>query len=114
MLSAINRLTGHKNIEKAKSEGKLFQRKLFGLVVLDRKDKKPSRFAFVVSKKVHNNATHRNRVRRALREAVRYSITRTKKGYNVVFLSKKEIVKKMTDEIMREVTVSLKSVGLVK
>lgn len=114
MLANVNRLTGQKNIERVKKEGKLFQRKLFGISVLKRKDKGPSRFVFVVSTKINKNANQRNRIKRAMRESVRYSMTQTKKGYDVMFLAKKNISNKLTDEIMREVTISLKAIGLGK
>lgn len=112
MLASANKLTGSKNFEKVKEEGGLFQRKWFGISILDRKDKKPSRFGFIVSKKIAKEAVQRNRVKRALREAVRYSLSRIKPGYDVVFLTKKSILKKSTDDIMNEVRYSLKEAGI--
>lgn len=114
MLASVNRLTGAKNYERVKKEGKLYQRKLFGISVLKRKDKEPSRFGFVVSTKISKEAVQRNRIKRAMREAVRYSLTYSRKGFDIVFLAKKITAKKSTDEIMREVKTSLKEIGIAK
>jgi ribonuclease P protein component len=113
MIDSKNRLTGSKNFERVKKEGKLYQRVLFGVSLLKREDKKPSRFGFIVSNKISKDAVHRNRVKRALREAVRQSATHIKKGYDVIFLAKTKIVRKSTEEIMREVKVSLKQIKLL-
>ena len=103
MLPNTNRLKGNKAIEEVKRRGKLFQSKNFGFVVLEREDVGPSRFGFVISTKISKAAVHRNRVLRALREAVRRSIPRFPKGIDALFLTKKSILTKTTEEIMREV-----------
>jgi ribonuclease P protein component len=114
MLASRYRLIGSKNIEKVKESGNLHQFDLFGIMIKKRKDKEPSRFAFVISTKVSKLAVQRNRIKRALHEAVRQSITNVKKGNDVVFLTKRSIERVPTDEIMRSARESLKSVGLIE
>jgi ribonuclease P protein component len=103
MLASNNRLTKKDDIEKVKREGRLFQRKLFGAVVLPKSKKEDSRFAFIVSTKISKHAPQRNRIKRALRESVRHNLYIIGKGYDVVFLPKKEIARTTTDEMMKEV-----------
>lgn len=52
-------------------------------------DKKNSRFSFIVSTKIDKRATHRNRIRRLLSEAVRLHIDEIKSGLDCVFIAKK-------------------------
>lgn len=103
MLAVSNRLKGDKNFERVKKEGKLYQYDNFGVIVYRRGDRQPSRFAFIISKKISKAAVHRNRIKRAMDEAVRHRITKVKKGLDVLFLVKKEILTKTTEEVMKSV-----------
>lgn len=114
MLASRYRLTGSKNIDRVKSKGKLYQRKLFGVSVFDREDKEPSRFAFVVSTKISKQAVQRNRMKRAMSESIRHTRTRMKDGFDLIFLAKKIMARNLTDEIMREVELAVKQAGLMK
>lgn len=107
-------LKGKKNFEKVQEEGRIFQSNSFGLSILERGDTDPSRFAFVVSGKVSKEAVQRNRIKRALSEAVRFEMTRLKRGFDVIFLAKQISVQKATGELMHEVVVSLTAAGLAK
>lgn len=103
MLASIHRLSGKKDLEKIKSEGILYQSKIFGARVLVKKDDEVSRYAFLVSTKISKQAVQRNRIKRAMREAVRHKLFLIGKGYDIIFLPKKGIARKSTEEIMREV-----------
>lgn len=113
MLASTNRLPA-KEIDIVKRDGKLFQRKFFGICVINRSDISPSRFGFVVSTKISKFATIRNRIKRALRESVRYSLVNLNPGYDVVFLAKTVLTKVSTDEIMQEVQLSLRDLGIMR
>ena len=99
---------------KMEAEGKVFQFGDFGVSLLERGDNEYSRFAFIVSNKISKDAVDRNRIKRALREAIRQSLWQTKRGANVLFLAKTTITKRSTEEIMRQVREALAKLGLIK
>jgi ribonuclease P protein component len=103
MLAVSNRLKGDKNFERVKKEGKLYQYDNFGVIVYKRGDRKPPRFAFIISTKISKAAVHRNRIKRAMSEAVRHRITNIRKGLDVLFLTKREILTRTTEEVMKSV-----------
>lgn len=103
MLARDHTLKGQENFEKVEKEGKMIQSDSFGMSYLKRDDKELSRFGVIVSTKISKLAVQRNRIKRAISEAVRYSTSELKNGFDVVFLTKLSITKKPTDEIMREV-----------
>ena len=80
--------------------------------MLERGDEAPPRFGFIVSTKVSKEAVQRNRIKRAMGEAVRFELMHIKKGFDVIFLAKQISTKKSTDEIMREVRGALEQAGL--
>ena len=114
MLSRQFTLKGKEAFEKVRNEGRLFQFDSFGLSVLERGDAEHPRFAFIVSSKVSKEAVQRNRIKRALSEAVRFEMTRLKKGFDAIFLAKQIGTKKPTDGLMREVRDALEGAGLTK
>lgn len=92
----------------------MFQSDSFGIVYVKREDNDVSQLGFIVSNKISGEATLRNRVKRALKEAVRFNTGYLKDGYDVVFLAKTQILRKPTDVIMKEVEVALRGAGLYK
>ena len=114
MLASKYKLKRSKVFDEVKNKGSLYQKKLFGISVLERKDDQPSRFGFVVSKKVSKQAVQRNRINRAVQETIRFEMTHIKEGFDVIFLLKQEAAGSTTDEIMRAVKVAIKEVGLTK
>lgn len=102
MLAYSNRLR-KKEFPQIKRKGRLYQEKNFGAVVLKVGKKENSKFGFVVSNKISKAAVHRNRIKRAFREAVRQNLSEVEKGYHILFLAKQSILKKTTNEIMKEV-----------
>lgn len=114
MLAKRYILRGEENFQRVQKEGRLFQSDSFGIAVFDRGDSEYSRFGFVVSAKISKLSVQRNRIRRALSEAVRYMVTRTKLGFDVVFLAKEISAKKTTEELMHEVKFALSKAGLLK
>lgn len=104
MLARKNRIIGKSNFEKIKNEGILYQGKAFGLAVLKREESNLPRFAFVISTKISKKAVERNRAKRRLGEAVRKNLDKTKNGFDVLFLAKKEILKSSAAEIADEIT----------
>lgn len=114
MLAREFNLKGKENFELVQKNGKIYQSESFGIAYLKRGDDERSKFGFVISKKINGDAVHRNRIKRAMSEAVRFLLTEIKTGYNFVFLAKQPSTKKSTDEIMKEVTSAVKKAGFLK
>jgi len=114
MLAGKYGLKGYQNFKRVEREGKIFQSDSFGISIFDRKDQNTSLFGFIVSNKVSPESTLRNRVKRAMKEAVRFSLPAIRPGCDVVFLTKQKAIKESTDAIMQEVREALKKVGLTK
>ncbi|OGM31348.1 ribonuclease P protein component [Candidatus Woesebacteria bacterium RIFCSPHIGHO2_01_FULL_44_10] len=112
MLARPYRITKEEEFERVKKKGKAYNHPFFTFLVYNRRDKKPSRFGFVISKKISGLATARNKIKRALRDAIRRNLSQIKPGYDVVVLTKGEIARKYTSEIMQEVDAFLKHVSL--
>lgn len=114
MLASDFRLKEYRELRQVKEEGVLKQRKFFGVLVYRRDDKVNSKFSFVISTKVAKEAVQRNRIKRAMSEAVRFSLTECKDGYSVMFLAKTCIKRESTDSIMKAVKRFLDSSELKK
>lgn len=114
MLAKKFRLTGPKDFKKVQDKGVVYQSENFGLAILNRGDKNPSKFAFIVSIKISKDAVDRNRLKRTMSEAVRLSSSEILPGSDAVFLAKTSIVKHPTHEIMKEVRMALKNGGLIE
>lgn len=114
MLARQFTLRETKNFERVETQGKMFQSESFGLGFFNREDSDPSRFGFIVSTKISKEAVQRNRIKRALSEAVRYEMAYLKPGYDAVFLAKGVSTKKSTDALMHEVKEALGKAGLTK
>jgi ribonuclease P protein component len=103
MLPRAYSLRGESAFRKIKKHGKLYQSKNFGVSVLKRDNDKHSRFGVIISTKISKSAVNRNRVTRAIKLAIRNNLFRIPTNYDMVFLTKKGIVEKLTGEIMREI-----------
>ncbi len=114
MLSRDHTLKGEKRFEEVEKKGKVFQSESFGIAYLKRDDKEKSLFGFIVSTKVSPDAVNRNRIKRALSEAIRQSLQEIKKGNNVVFLVKQAATRNSTDKLMKETKTALSGAGLTK
>ncbi len=82
----------------------------FVLQARDRRDERPARIGFTVSKKV-GNAIERNRVRRRLREAVRLSDgARMRAGYDYVLIGRRAALAFAFDRMQQELEGALQRV----
>lgn len=114
MLAAKYTLKGADRFERVEKMGKITQSDSFGIVVFDREDGDVSQYGFIVSNKISPESTNRNRIKRALKAAVRYEFGQLKSGLDVVFLAKQKILRKSTEDIINEVRVALKESSLYK
>ncbi len=87
MLSAPNRLRDRADFEAVRQRGRRWRGDLLILNVMPREADGPSRYGFVVSRRI-GNAVSRNRVRRRLRAIVRGHLDELARGYDVVVIAR--------------------------
>ncbi len=71
MLRAILRFHGHGSLKFLYRNARTFRSRYFALKIIDNPKRPQSRYAVVISKKVHKSAVGRNRIRRRLYEILR-------------------------------------------
>lgn len=91
MLSKINRLPSSR-FTLVKSQGRLIQSPLFGLIVYPNQSHQSVRFGFIVSTKISPQATVRNRLRRLLSESLRPLLSHLKPGHDFIVLAKPRLI----------------------
>ena len=112
MLSKKHRLPLRYELHRVQKEGEVYQFPYFALL-LARNNLGFSRFAFIVSNKIHKRATKRNRIKRLLRESVRSFLPITKPGFDGVFLAKKSILGKDFKTTQSAVNQAFEKTGLL-
>lgn len=112
MLPKQYRLPLRTELHRVQKEGEVFHFPYFGLLIA-KNDLNLSRFAFIISKKIHKRATKRNRIKRLLRESVQLFLARIKPGFDAVFLVKKRILAKDFQTLQSAVEKSFKKTGLL-
>lgn len=114
MLAAKYILTGAENFARVEEKGQLFQSESFGIAVYQRGDKNPPKFGFIVSNKISPDAVQRNRIKRALKEAIRQNWIDVVYGLDAVFLAKPVSLRKSTVELMQETVSTLRKIKILK
>jgi ribonuclease P protein component len=114
MLARHNRLTKKEEFEAVREQGKVLQSESFFFSYYKRDDDNPSRFGFVVTKKISPHATARNKAVRSMREGVRQTVSYVKPGYDIVMVAKPIIIRKYTSDLMREVDLILQKTKLLQ
>lgn len=109
MLKKVNRLKAGERINSAR----VLSTKLFTLK-FTKNSIEGSRFGFLVSKKVDMRATARNRLRRKIRGCIENGLEEIKKGFDLLFILKKEALNKESGEICSLVEEVLKKGNLKK
>lgn len=82
-----------------KSHGQLLQSPLFGLLVLKSSISTYPRFGFIVSTKISNKATVRNRLRRLLSAALLPLLSHLPPGHDYLVLAKTKLINQSLDHI---------------
>ncbi len=100
MLPFENRIKKRRDFERILKEGKLLHSEILTVKFLENNLNR-TRFGFIVSKKVSKKAVARNTVKRRLREQIRLKLTKFKKGFDIVIIAKKNIVRKESKDIGR-------------
>lgn len=102
MLPKVNRLTKKKDFEVVFKNGRTIKNDFLIYKVL--KNHLPeSRFGFVISKKISQKATVRNKIKRRLREAVYREIKYVKQPVDVIIFTLPKVKEKKFLEIQKVV-----------
>lgn len=86
MLSARYRFHGHGSLRYVYKNGQAVRSRHLTVKYTRNKHRQHSRFAVVVSKKVHKSAVGRNRIRRRMYELIRHELTGMSLAYDVVVI----------------------------
>jgi ribonuclease P protein component len=86
MLSARFRFHGHGSLRYVYKNGQAVRSRLLTVKYTRNKHRKHSRFAVVVSKKVHKSAVGRNRIRRRMYEVIRQELPDMPLAHDVVVI----------------------------
>jgi len=113
MLPKQHRLKKQKDFEKIFEQGRGARQEEIIIRFLPNQ-KEFSRFGFIVSKKVSKKAVIRNRIKRLLREAIRYILPDLKQGFDVVVIALSGIEKKNFHQIKEMLFNIFNKVDLIK
>lgn len=86
MLSFANRFHGHGSLRYVYKNGQAIRSRLITIKYTNNPNRKHSRFAVVVSKKVHKGAVGRNRMRRRIYEIVRHELPNIPRAHDVAIM----------------------------
>jgi len=103
VLSKINRLTKKKDLDLVFKKGTSLKSDFLIFKVLKNNSKK-LRVGFIVSKKVANKATVRNKIKRRLRAAVLSELKKNNKSADIIIIALPGAQKKEFSEIMGAVS----------
>lgn len=107
MLSAAHRFHGHGSLRYVYKNGRAIRSHTITIKYTKNSHRRTSRFAVVVSKKVHKSAVGRNRIRRRLYEVIRHELPRFKSPHDVAVMVFSGEVLTMPSEELREAIVQL-------
>ncbi len=86
----------------------------FFVLRIAKNEKSLSRFGFVVSKKTDKRAVVRNRVKRQIRHNIEENLDKINPGYDILFVLKKQMTNKTTEEINGIAMDALRKLKLLK
>ncbi len=112
MLPKANRLTKKKDFDVVFKNGEGVKNGFLVIKIL-KNDTSQSRFGIVVSKKISNLATARNKVKRRLRDAIAAQLPAIKKSVDVVIVTLPGIQKEEFPKLQEMVSRSFKKLNLI-
>lgn len=101
-------------LKRAKFERRLSFTTPFFVFKLAKNEEPLSRFGFIVSKNIDKKAVARNRIKRQTRFVIESNFDKIEKGYDMLFVARKEISGKTTAQISKEMLGELKKRKLLK
>jgi len=115
MLSQDHRFHGHGSLRYVYKNGQAIRSHLVTIKVIDNPHRKHSRFAVVVSKKVHKSAVGRNRIRRRVYEVIRAELPSFAPAHDVVVMVfSSELISLPYDELVGILKQLFEQSGLYK
>lgn len=115
MLSARHRFHGHGSLRYVYKNGQAVRSRQLTIKYTRNKHRKHSRFAVVVSKKVHKSAVGRNRIRRRVYEIIRHELPKIPHAYDIaVIVTSSEILTLPAPELEQIVQQSMEQAHLYK
>lgn len=113
MLAKKHCLKRKKDFQKTIQRGRKIEKDFLVLKFFEN-SLKTTRIGFVVSRKVSKKAYLRNKIKRRLREIIKTNLPNLKPGHDLIFFTKKGIIKKSFREIKEVVEQILKKAKLVR
>jgi ribonuclease P protein component len=115
MLSARYRFHGHGSLRYVYKNGQAVRTRLLTVKYTRNKHRKHSRFAVVVSKKVHKSAVGRNRIRRRTYEVIRHELPKISSAHDiVVIITSSEVLTLPAPELQQIIQQSFEQAQLYK
>ncbi len=115
MLSFAYRFHGHGSLRYVYKNGQTVRSRLLTVKYTANPHRKRSRFAVVVSKKVHKGAVGRNRIRRRIYEILRQEIPQMAKPHDIaIIVVSGEILHLPVAELHDTVTQALQQANIYK
>lgn len=115
MLSAFHRFHGHGSLRYVYRNGQALRSHLVTIKSVSNPHRKHSRFAVVVSKKVHKSAVGRNRIRRRVYEVVRHELPKFTAPHDVaIMVFSSELISLPSDELTTLLRDLFQQAGLYK
>ncbi len=102
MFPKNQRITKKSDFNLIYKKGRVFYSENLSLRIL-KKNSNINRFAVIVSKKVSNKATKRNKLKRRLRELLKKYENRLPKGVDMVIYTKKELLELNFKELEKNI-----------
>ena len=100
MLAFANRFHGHGSLRFVYKNGQAIRSRLITIKYTTNPHRKHSRFAVVISKKVHKSAVGRNRMRRRIYEIVRHELPRIPLAHDVaIMIFSSEVINLPAEEL---------------
>lgn len=115
MLAFANRFHGHGSLRYVYKNGQAVRSRLITIKYTTNPHRQTSRFAVVVSKKVHKGAVGRNRMRRRIYEIIRHELVRIHHPHDVaVMIFSSEVLNLSAEELKETVRQLFEQADLYK
>lgn len=113
MLTVFHRFHGHGSLRYVYKNGQAVRSRLVTIKYVKNPHRKHSRFAVVVSKKVHKSAVGRNRIRRRVYEVVRQELPKFTVPHDVaIMVFSSELISLPSNELNETLQQLFESAGL--